>query len=120
MAEAAACELAEETGLTARPDNIVVLGILVDEVQGIPRYELAQQAATIARFFIAGFDGLTLQRLYAPDEFRGHRPPGSGFPDHCSGRRATGSGGDTYGLTGRQDFTARPCRSWPEPPPVGH
>ncbi|RLU81756.1 TetR family transcriptional regulator [Streptomyces griseocarneus] len=32
-------------------------------------YELALPAEAIARFFLAGFDGLTLQCLYAPDDF---------------------------------------------------
>ncbi|MGW0813032.1 TetR/AcrR family transcriptional regulator [Streptomyces viridiviolaceus] len=31
-------------------------------------YELAQPAETIARFFLSGFDGLTMQRLCLPDE----------------------------------------------------
>ena len=31
-------------------------------------HRLAQPAETIARFFLAGFDGLTLQHLSAPDE----------------------------------------------------
>ncbi|WP_316528297.1 TetR/AcrR family transcriptional regulator [Kitasatospora brasiliensis] len=31
-------------------------------------HELAQPAATVARFFLAGFDGLTMQRLCLPDE----------------------------------------------------
>lgn len=42
---------------------------MVDEAAARTGYELAQPAETIARFFLAGFDGLTLQRLYAPDEF---------------------------------------------------
>ncbi|CAM5693314.1 hypothetical protein [Streptomyces afghaniensis 772] [Streptomyces afghaniensis] len=33
---------------------------------------LAQSAETIARFFLAGFDGLTMQRLSYPDEEAEH------------------------------------------------
>ncbi|MFF4222537.1 TetR/AcrR family transcriptional regulator [Streptomyces sp. L500] len=42
---------------------------LVTEVAARAGYELAQPAETIARFFLAGVDGLTMQYLYAPDEF---------------------------------------------------
>ncbi|WP_432005234.1 TetR/AcrR family transcriptional regulator [Streptomyces parvus] len=31
-------------------------------------YTLAQPAGLVARFFLSGFDGLTMQRLYAPQE----------------------------------------------------
>ncbi|MEW1659810.1 MULTISPECIES: helix-turn-helix domain-containing protein [unclassified Streptomyces] len=41
---------------------------LVAEAAARTGYELAQPAETIARFYLAGFDGLTLQYLYAPDE----------------------------------------------------
>ncbi|MEU3355316.1 TetR/AcrR family transcriptional regulator [Streptomyces sp. NPDC037389] len=41
---------------------------LVTEAATRTGYGLAQPAGTIARFFLAGFDGLTLQHLYAPDE----------------------------------------------------
>lgn len=34
--------------------------------------QLAQPAETIARFFLAGFDGLTMQRLSHPDEKAEH------------------------------------------------
>ncbi|MEV5376047.1 TetR family transcriptional regulator [Streptomyces nondiastaticus] len=44
---------------------------LVSEAAARTGYELAQPAETVARFFLAGFDGLTLQCLYAPDEFSG-------------------------------------------------
>lgn len=33
-----------------------------------PAWPLAQPAETIARFFLAGFDGLTMQHLSHPDE----------------------------------------------------
>lgn len=42
---------------------------LVAEAAARTGYELAQPAEAIARFFLAGFDGLTLQCLYAPDDF---------------------------------------------------
>ncbi|MEV4925352.1 TetR/AcrR family transcriptional regulator [Streptomyces roseoverticillatus] len=42
---------------------------LVSEAAARTGYQLAQPAETIARFFLAGFDGLTLQCLYAPGEF---------------------------------------------------
>jgi AcrR family transcriptional regulator len=41
---------------------------LVTEAAARTGYELAQPAESIARFFLAGFDGLTMQRLSAPDE----------------------------------------------------
>jgi AcrR family transcriptional regulator len=42
---------------------------LVAEAAARTGYELAQPAEAVARFFLAGFDGLTLQCLYAPDDF---------------------------------------------------
>jgi hypothetical protein len=41
---------------------------LVTEAAERSGQQLAQPAETIARFFLAGFDGLTLQRLSHPDE----------------------------------------------------
>lgn len=41
---------------------------LVAEAAARTGYELTQPAESIARFFLAGFDGLTMQRLSAPDE----------------------------------------------------
>ncbi|MGW4733134.1 TetR/AcrR family transcriptional regulator [Streptomyces shenzhenensis] len=41
---------------------------LVTEVAARTGYQLAQPAESIARFFLAGFDGLTTQRLSMPDE----------------------------------------------------
>ncbi|GHB32622.1 hypothetical protein GCM10010377_23800 [Streptomyces viridiviolaceus] len=46
---------------------IEVTARLMDEAAARAGYRLAQPAETIARFFLAGFDGLTLQRLSAPD-----------------------------------------------------
>ncbi|MFC8822562.1 TetR/AcrR family transcriptional regulator [Streptomyces rochei] len=40
---------------------------LLTEAAARAGYRLAQPAETVARFFLAGFDGLTLQRLSAPD-----------------------------------------------------
>ncbi|EFF88740.1 TetR family transcriptional regulator [Streptomyces sp. e14] len=40
---------------------------LITDTAGRTGYELALPAESVARFFLAGFDGLTMQRLYAPD-----------------------------------------------------
>lgn len=47
---------------------IEVTAKLVTEAAERTGYELAHPAETIARFFLAGFDGLTMQRLSLPDE----------------------------------------------------
>ncbi|MGX1563222.1 TetR/AcrR family transcriptional regulator [Streptomyces sp. NPDC055506] len=41
---------------------------LIGEAAERAGHQLAQPAETIARFFLAGFDGLTMQRLSLPDE----------------------------------------------------
>ncbi|WP_340374436.1 TetR/AcrR family transcriptional regulator [Streptomyces sp. SS7] len=41
---------------------------LISEAAERAGHELAQPAETIARFFLAGFDGLTMQHLSLPDE----------------------------------------------------
>ncbi|MEV5437452.1 TetR/AcrR family transcriptional regulator [Streptomyces sp. NPDC052682] len=41
---------------------------LISEAAARTGHQLAQPAETIARFFLAGFDGLTLQHLSLPDE----------------------------------------------------
>lgn len=41
---------------------------LISEAAERAGHELAQPAGTIARFFLAGFDGLTMQHLSLPDE----------------------------------------------------
>ncbi|MFB8142184.1 MULTISPECIES: TetR/AcrR family transcriptional regulator [Streptomyces] len=41
---------------------------LITDTAARTGYALALPAESVARFFLAGFDGLTLQRLYAPDE----------------------------------------------------
>lgn len=41
---------------------------LISEAAERTGHQLAQPAETIARFFLAGFDGLTMQRLSLPDE----------------------------------------------------
>ncbi|MFD4370106.1 TetR/AcrR family transcriptional regulator [Streptomyces sp. NPDC058486] len=41
---------------------------LIAETAARTEYELAQSPETIARFFLAGFDGLTLQCLSVPDD----------------------------------------------------
>jgi len=41
---------------------------LVDEAAARTGHRLATPAGTIARFFLAGFDGLTMQHLSLPDE----------------------------------------------------
>ncbi|MGN9761969.1 TetR/AcrR family transcriptional regulator [Streptomyces sp. SD31] len=41
---------------------------LITEAADRTGHQLAQPAETIARFFLAGFDGLTLQHLSLPDE----------------------------------------------------
>ncbi|WP_304454862.1 TetR/AcrR family transcriptional regulator [Nocardiopsis sp. YSL2] len=51
------------TELTAR---------MVTETAARTGYELAQPAEAVARFFLAGFDGLTMQHLYAPEESAEH------------------------------------------------
>lgn len=40
---------------------------IVTETASRSGFELVQPADLIARFFLAGFDGLTMQRLYAPN-----------------------------------------------------
>ncbi|MFJ7905631.1 TetR/AcrR family transcriptional regulator [Kitasatospora sp. NPDC096204] len=47
---------------------IDVTARLVAEAAARAGHELVQPAATVARFFLAGFDGLTMQRLCLPDE----------------------------------------------------
>lgn len=41
---------------------------LISEAAERTGHRLAQPAETIARFFLAGFDGLTMQHLSLPDE----------------------------------------------------
>ncbi|MGW6908251.1 TetR/AcrR family transcriptional regulator [Streptomyces sp. NPDC054940] len=41
---------------------------LISEAAAPTGHQLAQPAETIARFFLAGFDGLTMQHLSLPDE----------------------------------------------------
>ncbi|SDP75246.1 transcriptional regulator, TetR family [Streptomyces sp. cf386] len=41
---------------------------LISEAAARTGHQLAQPAETIARFFLAGFDGLTMQHLSLPDE----------------------------------------------------
>jgi AcrR family transcriptional regulator len=45
---------------------------LVTEAAARTGHELAQPAATIARFFLGAFDGLTMQHLAMPDEATEH------------------------------------------------
>lgn len=45
---------------------------LVSEAAERTGQPLAQPAETIARFFLAGFDGLTMQHLALPDEEAEH------------------------------------------------
>ncbi|MGV9790948.1 TetR/AcrR family transcriptional regulator [Streptomyces sp. NPDC003435] len=40
---------------------------LISDTAARTGYALALPAESVARFFLAGFDGLTMQRLYAPD-----------------------------------------------------
>ncbi|MBT2423768.1 TetR/AcrR family transcriptional regulator [Streptomyces sp. ISL-22] len=47
---------------------IDVTAKLITETAARTGYELAEPAGTVARFFLAGFDGLTMQRLCLPDE----------------------------------------------------
>ncbi|MEU1671206.1 TetR/AcrR family transcriptional regulator [Streptomyces roseifaciens] len=47
---------------------IDVTARLVSEAAARAGRELSRSPETVARFFLAGFDGLTIQRLYAPDE----------------------------------------------------
>lgn len=49
-------------------DLIVVITELVTCTAERTGHGLAQPAETIARFFLAGFDGLSLQRLASPDD----------------------------------------------------
>ncbi|MER6103313.1 TetR/AcrR family transcriptional regulator [Streptomyces sp. NPDC001832] len=46
---------------------IEVTARLMGEAATRAGHELSQPAETVARFFLAGFDGLTVQHLYAPD-----------------------------------------------------
>ncbi|MBB4986853.1 MULTISPECIES: TetR/AcrR family transcriptional regulator [Streptomyces] len=47
---------------------IEVTAQVVTETAVRTGYELAQPAETVARFFLSGFDGLTMQHLCLPDE----------------------------------------------------
>jgi hypothetical protein len=47
---------------------LAVTAKLIDEAAERTGHQLAQSAETIARFFLAGFDGLTMQHLSLPDE----------------------------------------------------
>ncbi|MFI7407447.1 TetR/AcrR family transcriptional regulator [Streptomyces sp. NPDC049627] len=47
---------------------LTVTATLISEAAERTGHQLAQPAETIARFFLAGFDGLTMQRLSLPDE----------------------------------------------------
>jgi hypothetical protein len=59
LAEALESHYRDVTEVTAR---------LVTEVAERTGQPLAQPAETIARFFLSGFDGLTMQHLSLPDE----------------------------------------------------
>jgi AcrR family transcriptional regulator len=47
---------------------LTVTAKLISEAAERTGHQLAQPAETIARFFLAGFDGLTMQHLSLPDE----------------------------------------------------
>ncbi|WLW58257.1 TetR/AcrR family transcriptional regulator [Streptomyces sp. YU58] len=47
---------------------LAVTAKLVDQAAERTGHQLGQPAETIARFFLAGFDGLTMQHLSLPDE----------------------------------------------------
>ncbi|AZQ39872.1 TetR/AcrR family transcriptional regulator [Streptomyces cyaneochromogenes] len=47
---------------------LAVTAKLISEAAERAGHQLAQPAETIARFFLAGFDGLTMQHLSLPDE----------------------------------------------------
>ncbi|MDC0773523.1 TetR/AcrR family transcriptional regulator [Streptomyces sp. HD] len=47
---------------------LAVTAKLINEAAERTGHQLAQPAKTIARFFLAGFDGLTMQHLSLPDE----------------------------------------------------
>jgi AcrR family transcriptional regulator len=47
---------------------LAVTSKLISEAAERTGHQLAQPAETIARFFLAGFDGLTMQHLSLPDE----------------------------------------------------
>ncbi|MFJ8596567.1 TetR/AcrR family transcriptional regulator [Streptomyces sp. NPDC093598] len=47
---------------------LAVTAKLISETAERTGHQLAQPAETIARFFLAGFDGLTMQHLALPDE----------------------------------------------------
>ena len=47
---------------------LAVTAKLISEAAERTGHQLAQPAETVARFFLAGFDGLTMQRLSLPDE----------------------------------------------------
>jgi AcrR family transcriptional regulator len=47
---------------------LAVTAKLISEAAERTGHQLAQPAETIARFFLAGFDGLTMQHLSLPDE----------------------------------------------------
>jgi AcrR family transcriptional regulator len=47
---------------------LAVTAKLISEAAERTGHQLAQPAETIARFFLAGFDGLTMQHLALPDE----------------------------------------------------
>lgn len=49
-------------------DISAVTAKLISEAAERTGHQLAQPAETIARFFLAGFDGLTMQHLSLPDE----------------------------------------------------
>ncbi|MFE0256343.1 TetR/AcrR family transcriptional regulator [Streptomyces sp. NPDC059010] len=49
-------------------DVSAVTAKLISEAAEHTGHQLAQPAETIARFFLAGFDGLTMQHLSLPDE----------------------------------------------------
>lgn len=51
---------------------IEVTARLVTETAERTGYALAQPAETVARFFLSGFDGLTMQHLCLPDETAEH------------------------------------------------
>jgi AcrR family transcriptional regulator len=59
LKEALQSHYSEVLALTAR---------LVDQAAERTGHQLAQPPETIARFFLAGFDGLTMQHLSLPDE----------------------------------------------------
>ncbi|MFJ8631902.1 TetR/AcrR family transcriptional regulator [Streptomyces sp. NPDC093568] len=49
-------------------DVLTMTAKLISEAAARTGHQLAQPAETIARFFLAGFDGLTMQHLSLPDE----------------------------------------------------